>query len=193
MLLLVERGPVVIAFGVLGVLLAVLYSLGPLKLSSMGLGEIAVGIAFGVLPVTGAAWLQGAPIDATLILLSIPIGAWVENILLINEVPDLEADGAAGKRTLPVRFGLDVTANLYLAVNLVAAAIVVLLTWWGALPLLAPVVPLGLLVLAFKAAAGIRGGIADRETMTKSIEATLAIQGVGSIWLAGCALYGVWF
>ena len=174
-------------------LLAVLYSLGPLKLSSMGLGEIAVGIAFGVLPVTGAAWLQGAPIDGTLILLSIPLGAWVENILLINEVPDIEADGGAGKRTLPVRFGLDVIANLYLAVNIGAAAVVVLLTWWGALPFVAPLVPIGLLVLAFKAAAGIRGGMANREAMTRSIEATLAIQGVGSIWLAGCALYGVWF
>jgi 1,4-dihydroxy-2-naphthoate octaprenyltransferase len=192
-LLVVERGPVVIAFGMIGVLLAVLYSLGPLKLSSLGLGEIAVGIAFGVLPVTGAAWLQGAPIDGTLILLSIPLGAWVENILLINEVPDMEADGAAGKRTLPVRFGLDVTANLYLGVNIAAAAIVVLLTWWGALPILAPLVPIGLLLLAFKAAAGIRGGMTDRVAMTKSIEATLAIQGVGSIWLAGCALYGVLF
>jgi len=29
--------------------------------------------------------------------------------------------------------------------------------------------------------------------MTQSIEATLAIQTIGSIWLAGCALYGVWF
>ena len=142
---------------------------------------------------TGAAWLQGAPIDGTLLLLSIPLGAWVENILLINEVPDMEADGSSGKRTLPVRFGLDVTANLYLAVNVAAAAIVVLLTWWGALPILAPLVPIGLLVLAFKAAAGIRGGMTDRDAMTQSIEATLAIQGVGSIWLAGCALYGVWF
>ena len=142
---------------------------------------------------TGAAWLQGAPINAPLILFSIAIGGWVENILLINEVPDMEADGASGKRTFPVRFGLAATANLYLAVNVVAAAIVLLLTATGNLPLLAPLVPVGLLLLAGKAARGIRGGVADRETMTRSIEATLAIQAIGSIWLAGCALYGVWF
>ena len=82
--LLVERGPMVIAFGIAGILFGVLYSLGPVKLASLGLGEITVGIAFGVLPVTGAAWLQGATIDAALILFSIPLGAWVENILLIN-------------------------------------------------------------------------------------------------------------
>lgn len=191
--LLVERGPMVIAFGIAGILFGVLYSLGPVKLASLGLGEITVGIAFGVLPVTGAAWLQGATIDAALILFSIPLGAWVENILLINEVPDMEADGASGKRTFPVRFGLPATARLYLAANVAAATIVVLLTALGKLPLLTPLVPLALLALAFKAAAGIRRGPEDRETMTKSIEATLAIQMVGSIWLVGCSLFGVWF
>ncbi len=192
-LLLIERGPLVIAFGIVGILLGVLYSLGPAKLASLGLGEATIAVAFGVLPVTGAAWLQGAPINASLLLFSIPIGLWVENILLINEVPDREADGASGKRTFPVRFGLAATANLYLAVNIAAAAIVVLLTATGKLPLLAPLVPAGLLVLAFRAARGIRGGMADRPLMTQSIETTLAIQAIGSVWLAGCALYGVWF
>ena len=192
-LLLFERGPMVIAFGIAGILLAVLYSLGPAKLASIGLGEATITIAFGVLPVTGAAWLQGASIDASLILFSIPIGLWVENILLINEVPDMEADGASGKRTFPVRFGLTATANLYLAANVVAAAIVVLLTATGKLPLLTPLVPVVLLVLAFKASRGIRGGMSDRAVMTQSIETTLAIQTIGSIWLAACALSGLWF
>jgi 1,4-dihydroxy-2-naphthoate octaprenyltransferase len=191
--LLAERGPLVIAFGVVGILLGVLYSLGPVKLASVGLGEATIAVAFGLLPVTGAAWLQGAPIDAALILFSIAIGGWVENILLINEVPDMEADSASGKRTFPVRFGLAATANLYLAVNIGAAAIVVYLATTGYLPLLAPLVPVGLLILAFKAARGIRGGVADRAVMTQSIEATLAIQAIGTVWLAGCALYGVWF
>lgn len=192
-LLLFERGPMVIAFGIAGILLAVLYSLGPAKLASVGLGEATIVVAFGMLPVTGAAWLQGASIDASLILFSIPIGLWVENILLVNEVPDMEADGASGKRTFPVRFGVAATANLHLAANVAAAAIVVLLTATGKLPLLAPLVPVGLLVLAFKAAQGIRGGMSDRTAMTQSIETTLAIQTIGSIWLIGCALYGVWF
>ena len=191
--LFAERGPLVLVFGIIGILLGVLYSLGPVKLASLGLGEATIAIAFGLLPVTGAAWLQGAPIDASLILFAIAIGGWVENILLINEVPDMEADGASGKKTFPVRFGLVATANLYLAVNIAAAAIVLLLTATGKLPLLAPLVPVGLLALAFKASRGIRGGMADRTAMTQSIEATLGIQAIGSIWLAGCALYGVWF
>ena len=191
--LFVERGPTVITFGLIGIALGVIYSLGPVKLSSLGLGETAVAIAFGVLPVTGAAWLQGAAIDSALVLYSIPVGAWVAAILLINEVPDVEADGACGKNTLPVRLGLNGTANLYFVIHVSAASAVTLLTVQGHLPLLAPLVPIGLLVLAWKASTGIRGGIENRETMAQSIEATLGIHTIGCLWLAGCALFALWF
>ena len=191
--LFLERGPAVITFGVIGIALGVFYSLGPVKLSSLGLGETAVAIAFGILPVTGAAWLQGAAIDSTLILFSIPVSAWVAAILLINEVPDAEADGSCGKNTLPVRLGLRGTANLYFAIQVVAAGVVTLLAVQGHLPMLAPLVPLGLLALAWKAATGIRGGIENRETMAQSIEATLGIHTIGCLWLAGCALFALWF
>ena len=114
---------------------------------------------------TGAAWLQGAAINIPLILFSIPVSAWVMAILLINEVPDIEADGACGKNTLPVRFGLNSTANLYFAIHLVAALAIVVLTVKGNLPLLAPLVPLGLLALGWKAATGFRGGVEEREVV----------------------------
>ena len=105
-LLFLEKGPAILLFGLAGIALGVLYSLGPVKLSSLGIGEIAVAVAFGVLPVTGAAWLQGASIDTALVLYSLPVSAWVFAILFINEVPDIKADGATGKNTLPVRLGL---------------------------------------------------------------------------------------
>ena len=37
---------------------ATLYSLRPVQLAGRGVGELAIGVAFGILPVTGAAWLQ---------------------------------------------------------------------------------------------------------------------------------------
>jgi len=188
LILLLDKGPMILWFGVAGVLLAVLYSIGPVRLSSIGLGELAVGVAFG-LPVVGAAWLQTGVIDANLVLFAIPVAAWVAAILLINEVPDIAADGANGKRTLPVRVGLGGTAVIYMMLQLAAPAGAVWLTINGALPLLAPVVPVLLLVLALQAARAIRSGVADRATMTRGIEMTLGIQTIGSIWLIGCALY----
>ncbi|MDH3546889.1 MAG: hypothetical protein OEN22_07300, partial [Gammaproteobacteria bacterium] len=98
-----------------------------------------------------------------------------------------------GKKTLPVRLGLKGTAVLYAAINIFATTAVVWLTVSGALPFAAPVVPVLLLFLAVKAAGAVRRGISDRDAMTKAIEATLGIHTIGSLWLAGCALYSAFF
>ena len=193
LLLIMLRGPVVLWFGLAGVFLAVLYSLGPVGLASVGLGELAVAIAFGVLPVVGAAWLQSGVVDLNAIMFSVPISAWVAAILLINEVPDIQADGATGKRTLPVRLGNGGTAILYIAIHILALATTVHLAAVGQLPLVAPLVPALTLILVFKAAAAIKTGIGDRPSMTAGIEATLAVHTVGSIWLAGLALFRVFW
>jgi len=189
MILLLIKGPMILAFGLAGVALAVFYSVGPVRLSALGLGELAVAVAFGVIPVVGAAWLQSDTISNAAILFSIPVSAWVAAILLINGVPDMKADGDTGKRTLPVRLGCGGTAGLYIAIHLIAVAAIIQLTATGQLPMLAPLLPAGLLILAVKAAAGIRQGIEDRDGMTKAIESTLAIHTLGSIWLTGCALF----
>lgn len=191
--LFVARGPVILWFGVAGIALCVLYSLGPLKLSTLGLGETSVAVGLGILPVSGAAWLQGAAIDAALVLFSIPVSMWVAAILLINEVPDIEADAACGKRTLPVRLGLAATAKLYFAIQATAFLVIVLLTVQGQLPLLAPLAPAGLMVLAWRAAATIKVGIESREPMARAIESTLAIHTVGCLWLIACALFSLWW
>ena len=105
----------------------------------------------------------------------------------------MAADGATGKRTLPVRLGLNGTAIVYALLHLAAVTATIWLTYAGALPLLAPIVPAGLLILAFKSAAGIRNGIEDRGGMTQAIEGTLAIHTIGSIWLVACILFMHWW
>ena len=189
LVLLLLKGQMILWFGLAGVLLAVLYSLGPVRLSSIGVGELAVGVAFGVIPVVGAAWLQSGIIDANVIIFALPISAWVAAILLINEVPDVAADAATGKRTLPVRFGLNGTAALYAGIHVFAAATIVWLTVRDGLPIAAPVLPLFLLVMAWRPVTAIRQGVANRDAMTGAIEATLAIHTLGAIWLAGCVLF----
>jgi 1,4-dihydroxy-2-naphthoate octaprenyltransferase len=122
-------------------------------------------------------------------LFSLPISAWVAAILLINEVPDIIADGATGKRTLPVRLGHRGTAMLYALIQAFATGVIVWLTVKGSLPIAAPLVPVPLLALAFRAADSIRRGVEDRPGMTKAIEATLGIHTIGSIWLVLIALF----
>ena len=189
LILLLSKGAMVLWFGIAGLLLAVLYSLGPVRLASIGLGEISVGIAFGVLPVTGAAWLQSGALGVDVLLFSIPVSVWVTAILLINEVPDIAADGATGKRTLPVRFDLGGTSVIYFLLHAAGVAALVALALLGGFPAWAMIVPVLLLALAWQAARAIRTGIADRPAMTRAIEMTLGIHTIGSIWLTGCALF----
>ncbi len=181
------KGPTVALLGITGIALGILYSLGPLRFSSLGIGEVTVAVAFGVLPVVGAAWLQGAPINSALMLFALPVSAWVGAILLVNEVPDIDADRATGKNTLPVRMGLARTSRLYFLLHTAAVTVIVCMTLRRMLPLLAPLVPLGLLFWAWRARQSIRGGIQNRESMSRAIKQTLAIHTIGCIWLAACA------
>ena len=110
-------GPKVLIFGVIGLALGIAYFAPPVQLSARGRGEIAVAIGYGVLPVTGAAFLRAGTFGGQTVLVSLPIRFWIFNVLLMNAVPDAEADARSGKRTMVVRFELEETQVVYLLVN----------------------------------------------------------------------------
>lgn len=184
------RGPTVLTFGLIGIALGTLYSLPKVQLAARGIGEACVAVAFGVLPVTGAAWLQSGVIDAAAVLISIPVSLWVAAILLINEVPDLAADAAAGKRTLVVRLGVIGARRLYLGLQLTAIAAFLAAGVLGYLPWWASLVSLVLLPGVLKAAKGIQAG-GHRAVLTKSIEATLGLHTIGCALLITATLVGL--
>jgi len=186
--LIALKGMPVLYLGLAGMALGVLYSLGPARLSSLGLGEAAVAFAFGILPVGGAAWLQGARPEMALLLFAIPVSAWVAAILLINEVPDIAADAAAGKRTLPVRMGAKRTSWLYFFLHLAAAVAIAILAAQSRLPVWAPMLPVFMLALARSASLAIRRDIEARAQLKKAIEMTLAMHTLGCLWLIACVL-----
>ena len=191
--LIALRGIGVLWFGLAGIALGVVYSLGPVRLSSLGLGELAVAVAFGVLPVSGAAWLQTGTLDLPLLVFALPVSAWVAAILLMNEVPDIDADAAVGKATLPVRFGPTATAGIYVGLHLVAAASTLWLTAEGYLPLLAPAVPFVLLALSLRVAGAVRRAAADPAGVRGAIEFTLASHTIGCLWATACVLFTIWW
>jgi 1,4-dihydroxy-2-naphthoate octaprenyltransferase len=182
------KGPWVIALGVAGIAIAVLYSAPAVQLSGKGVGEAFLMLAFGVLPVCGAAWLQSGIIDLDSVLIAIPVGIWVTLILLINEVPDRKADAANGKRTLVVRLGVDGSRHLYRALHVLALACIVALIARGALPWWVGVGAVAVLLGGFKAAAGI-GEQVSRPVLTRSIEMTIGLQAIGSLLLFVGAIF----
>ena len=177
------KGYIVVLYGLIGLSLGVAYSVPPFKLASRGFGESAIVVGVGVLPVTGAAWLQLGQFSWGALLLSIPASLWVANIILINEVPDIDADGATGKRTLVVRIGHQLTAAAYLLLNVLACIAVYITSSFGYLPLAATILPLILLLPAIYAGHTIYYWSDKPERIVAGIKFTIAIHAVGILWL----------
>jgi 1,4-dihydroxy-2-naphthoate octaprenyltransferase len=181
--LVLVRGPGVIVLGVVGLGLGLLYSLPGVQLSARGIGEAAVAIGFGALPVLGTVWLQADFIDPNAVLISLPVSAWAAAILIINEVPDIEADRRAHKRTLVVRWGAGGARWIYWVLTLIALAASGAAVARDALPLWFAPGALLVACLGLWAACGISTERSRRPRLKQSIELTLAIHAVGCVFL----------
>jgi 1,4-dihydroxy-2-naphthoate octaprenyltransferase len=98
-------GWTIVVIGLLSIACGIAYTGGPWPLGYHGLGDVFVFIFFGVIAVSGTAFLQMGTWSALALIVSIPIGLLVTNILVVNNLRDLETDRAAGKNTLAVRLG----------------------------------------------------------------------------------------
>ena len=182
------RGPGIVVLGLIGLGLGLLYSLPGVQLSARGVGESAVALGLGALPVLGAVWLQAGVIDRGALLVCVPVSAWVAAILLINEVPDADADARAGKRTLVVRFGRVGAQRVYYGLTAAALAASATALGYGDLPRGYALPAIVLAVLGMIAALGIAHRTANRERLKRSIEITLAIHTVGCLLLTAAII-----
>lgn len=110
----------VLWIGIAGVLLSIVYSLPPFKLAYRGLGEVTVGLTFGPLIVLGIYCLQTGKMDLSALLISIPIGILIANVLWINQFPDYEADLKGNKRNWVVRLGKQKSVKVFAILFLIA-------------------------------------------------------------------------
>ena len=111
------------AYGVLAIL-AVGYTMPPLKLSHRSLGEFDVALTHSVGVIVPGFLIQGGALsDPVPWLLSMPLLFAVLPAIILSGVPDFEADTAAGKRTLVVRFGKRRATVLAMLAAVAAAAL----------------------------------------------------------------------
>ena len=105
-----------IIVGILIFCFALAYSAGPYPLSHHGLGDIAVIIFFGIVPVVLTWYLQTSSWDSVDIVIetSVAIGLLAANVLVVNNYRDMEDDASVGKRTTVVIFGRRVMSTAYL-------------------------------------------------------------------------------
>ena len=106
-------------------LFALGYSAGPYPLSHHGMGDVAVIIFFGIVPVTFTCYLQTGSFNNLYITLptSLAVGLLAANVLVVNNYRDMDDDKAVNKRTTVVIFGQRVMSWCYLLWGIVAMAI----------------------------------------------------------------------
>ena len=113
--LLAIAGWPVIVIGSLSILASWAYSAGPWPFGRHGFADPLFFLFFGTMSVIGTYyvqaaatlgpehWRQALPFSA--VAVSLPIGALITNILIIDDIRDCEFDSEKGKNTIAVRFG----------------------------------------------------------------------------------------
>jgi 1,4-dihydroxy-2-naphthoate octaprenyltransferase len=111
--LIAIAGWVVLAIGSASIIAGVLYTGGPRPYGYEGLGEVFVFLFFGLVAVSGSAYVQIEEFTWKALALAIPVGFLATAILVVNNIRDISTDSRAGKRTLAVRMGRERTRGLF--------------------------------------------------------------------------------
>ena len=122
--LAVSRGWFILALGLIGLIGGYFYTAPPFRWAHRGIGEVMIGLNFGVLCVLGSYYVQTQRFSWEALLASLPVALLIIEVLFINEIPDFQADKAVGKNHWVVRLGRRKSAILYAILLLVTYIII---------------------------------------------------------------------
>lgn len=100
------------------------YSTGPYPLSHHALGEVAVVVFYGLIPVTMTCLLMSGEISGYVVAGGFGIGLMGANVLIVNNYRDRHDDRKVGKRTLAVVLGTRPLLMIYLFNGILGSAMV---------------------------------------------------------------------
>jgi 1,4-dihydroxy-2-naphthoate octaprenyltransferase len=125
-------GMPVVVIGLASILASWAYSAGPWPFGRYGLADPVFFLFFGTVSVVGtyyvqaavalgsAHWTQALPLTA--VAVSLPLGALITDILVIDDIRDRDFDAVKGKNTIAVRFGRTWSRIEFIALLCVAYA-----------------------------------------------------------------------
>lgn len=127
LIVVLSKSMAILCLGIAGVLGGFFWTAPPVKICYRFIGEPYIFLMFGLLPVSGAYYLQTRQFDVEPLLVSICSGLLISMVALINSIPDRFADEKVDKQTFVVRYGLKKAVVFYrssiLAVYILAAAL----------------------------------------------------------------------
>ena len=133
--LTLTRGLPVLAFGLFGVFCAIFYTAPPISFSHHGLGELALLVNFGSIIGLGAFYVQARTLTSPAFMATLPMGIMLFSMIVMNEIPDVLEDKAAGKLTLVARYGKEAGVKLYITSWICTYTIIAASAALGIIPL----------------------------------------------------------
>ena len=142
-----KTGLGILPVGILGIVLIIAYTRWINKNPYLCL--IAPGLGFGLLMVLGTERvLAGGFSNQGLLAATVPF-LLVNNLLLLNQYPDIDADKAVGRNHLPIAFGVQASNWVYLFTAILAVSVIVTGSLAGNFPLLSSVSAIAVLPAFF--------------------------------------------
>jgi 1,4-dihydroxy-2-naphthoate octaprenyltransferase len=114
------RGPLILLLGAIGIFSGFFYTSPPFRFAHRGLGELFIGLNFGVLMTLGAYFVLSGKFDTEPVLASVPVALLIIAVLYINQFQDYTADRAVGKNNIVVLLGKRKACIGYLAMVILA-------------------------------------------------------------------------
>lgn len=148
--LILQGGLPILLIGVTAIIFAWLYTATSHSLSYLGIADVFVFLYYGVLASTGTAYLLAHSFSPTAFYAGAVCGLISMCVLMINNLRDLESDMAAGKKTLPVRFGKK-AAEMIMLVEVLLIPVFAYLAFGFSLSMLTGVAAIALFVSVRKA------------------------------------------
>ena len=159
--LIIERGIQIIPIGLIGIILIISYTQWLNRFPFLCL--IAPGSGFGLLMVIGTHMTLTGEVSRLALLVSLIPFFLVNNLLLLNQYPDIKADASVGRNTFPIAFGLDKSNLTYALFMLAAYSLILLFIIRGYIPALSIIAlsPIFFSLFALSGAIKLRSKIAD--------------------------------
>jgi 1,4-dihydroxy-2-naphthoate octaprenyltransferase len=137
------RGTELLIPGLIGVVIIVLYTKVLNRYPVLCL--LSPGLAFGILMVGGSYFALTGTYSVDIFLVSLIPFFLVNNLLLLNQFPDINADREAGRNHVLIQYGKESGSFIYMLFLLLAALALIFSVYLGTLPLYSL---LGLLLIA---------------------------------------------
>lgn len=98
-------GILILWVGIFSIFAGIIYTAGPFPLAYNGLGDLFVFIFFGIVGTMGTYYLHTQEVSSLALIVSLPVGGLITNILIVNNYRDIEEDRNSNKKTLTVILG----------------------------------------------------------------------------------------